>query len=319
MGIPAPAFRRLYDACINSESLMSISEVEIFGTQLETARKLVDSNLEKYVQFDSDCPQLLADAIAYSLMSGGKRLRPMLVLAAATVCGGSLDEAMPAACAVEMIHTYSLIHDDLPAMDDDDLRRGQPSCHIKFDEATAILAGDALIPLAFEILTRDIRSAGKAMQCISELSQASGACNLVGGQADDLRLQNADIDVPTLEAIHRRKTGALFTASLRMGCFCAGGTDAQLESLTKYGQNLGLAFQVTDDLLDLFGEEAKIGKRVGKDTALGKRTYPELIGVEPSRHLASELRDRAIESMHSFGDVAKDLIRFANFVVERNF
>ena len=176
-----------------------------------------------------------------------------------------------------------------------------------------------MIPLAFEILTRDIRSAGKAMQCISELSQASGACNLVGGQADDLRLQNADIDVPTLEAIHRRKTGALFTASLRMGCFCAGGTDAQLESLTKYGQNLGLAFQVTDDLLDLFGEEAKIGKRVGKDTALGKRTYPELIGVEPSRHLASELRDRAIESMHSFGDVAKDLIRFANFVVERNF
>lgn len=319
MGLPAPTFRRLYDACINSECLMSISEVDIFGSQLQEARKLVDSNLEKYVQFDSACPEWLANAIRYSLMSSGKRLRPMLVLAGAHVCGGSIDDAIPAACAVEMIHTYSLIHDDLPAMDDDDLRRGQPSCHVKFDEATAILAGDALIPLAFEVLARDIQPASRAIQCVTELSQAAGASNLVGGQSDDLRLQNAEIDVATLEAIHRRKTGALFTASLRMGCYCAGGNDQQLESLTQYGQNLGLAFQVTDDLLDLFGEEAKIGKRVGKDSALGKRTYPELIGVDASRRLAIELRDRAIESMQLFGEVGKDLIRFANFVVERNF
>ena len=301
-----------------SDGLMSISEVDIFGPKLESARKLVDSQLQKYIQLESGCPELLQQAMQYSLMSSGKRLRPMLVLAGAHVCGGQIESALPAACAVEMIHTYSLIHDDLPAMDDDDLRRGQPSCHMKFDEATAILAGDALIPLAFEVLTRDLEPT-TALKCVGELSKAAGACNLVGGQSDDLRLQNAEIDIDTLEAIHRRKTGALFTASLRMGCYCAGGNDQQLESLTQYGQNLGLAFQVTDDLLDLFGEEAKIGKRVGKDSALGKRTYPELIGVDASRRLAIELRDKAIESMHLFGEVGKDLIRFANFVVERNF
>ena len=320
MGIPLRYNRsRLFGSHSFGDILMSISEVDIFGPRLEAARKLVDSSLENYLETDSGCPETLRQAMLYSLMSNGKRLRPVLVLAAADVCGGNIEQAMPAACAVEMIHTYSLIHDDLPAMDDDDLRRGQPSCHVKFDEATAILAGDALIPLAFEILSKDIQPESNAIQCIRELSSAAGACNLVGGQSDDLRLQNEEIDLSMLEAIHRRKTGALFTASLRMGCICAGGTDQQLESLTTYGENLGLAFQVTDDLLDLFGEEAKIGKRVGKDTALGKRTYPDLIGVDASRKLAVELRDQAIESMKSFGESAKDMIRFANFVVERNF
>ncbi len=297
---------------------MSISEVDVFGPELERARNTIDAHLDKFTQLDADCPPLLKEAIRYSVMSGGKRLRPLLVLSAAKACGGDLESAMPAACAVEMIHTYSLIHDDLPAMDDDDMRRGRPSCHVAFDEATAILAGDALIPLAFETLTSHL-SETVAMRCVNELAKAAGPCHLVGGQSDDLRLQNAVIDQATLEAIHRRKTGALFVASLRLGGFCAQATPEQVNALTEYGKNLGLAFQVTDDLLDLYGDEDKIGKRVGKDSALGKRTYPEIIGVAASQKLAKDLRDRAVEAMRLFGEVGNDLVRFANFVVERNF
>ena len=296
---------------------MSTSEVDIFGPELEAARKQVDQKLDAYTQFDEGCPERLASAIRYSLLSPGKRLRPMLVLAACRVAGGDPAKAMPAACAVEMIHTYSLIHDDLPAMDDDDLRRGQPSCHVAFDEATAILAGDALIPLAFQIMLQDLPG-DQAATCCWELSKAAGACHLVGGQSDDLELQNEDISIAQLEAIHARKTGALFTTSLRLGCICAGGTADQLQNLTQYGESLGLAFQIADDLLDLYGDEAKIGKRLGKDSEHGKRTYPELMGSEASRTLARDLTNRAINSLDSFGPVADDLRRFAKFVIDRN-
>ena len=298
---------------------MSISEVEFFGPIVSQARELVEQQLERYLRLDAGCPEHLASAIQYSLMSSGKRLRPLLVLAAAHVCDGRPADALPAACAVEMIHTYSLIHDDLPAMDDDDLRRGQPSCHLAFDEATAILAGDALIPLAFEVMARDIRPAEVALRCVAELANASGATQLVGGQSDDLRLQHSNIDLAQLEEIHRRKTGALFTVSLRLGCICAQGTRRQLESLSDYGKHLGLAFQITDDLLDLCGDEVKIGKRTGKDSNQGKRTYPELIGVQASRKLASDAAENAIQSLACFNQVADDLRRFAKFVVNRNF
>ncbi len=298
---------------------MSISEIECFGPIVSQTRELVEQQLERYLRLDSGCPEHLASAIHYSLMSSGKRLRPLLVLAAAHVCDGHIPDALPAACAVEMIHTYSLIHDDLPAMDDDDLRRGQPSCHLAFDEATAILAGDALIPLAFEVIARDIRPAEIALRCVSELAIASGASQLVGGQADDLQLQHLNIDLAHLEEIHRRKTGALFTVSLRMGCICAQGTPQQLESLSDYGKHLGLAFQITDDLLDLSGDEVKIGKRTGKDSKRGKRTYPELIGVQASKKLASDAAENAIQSLACFNQVADDLRRFAKFVVNRNF
>ena len=298
---------------------MSTSNIQHFSPVVEEGRKMVDARLDQYLQLDSGCPEILAQAMRYSLMSEGKRLRPLLVLAASHVCGGEVEDAMPAACAVEMIHTYSLIHDDLPAMDDDDLRRGQPSCHVKFDEATAILAGDALIPLAFQVISQDVRPPGIAVNCIRELASAAGACNLVGGQSDDLQFQNAEIDVDQLEQIHRRKTGALFTISLRMGCFCAQGTPAQLESLTSYGNDLGLCFQITDDLLDLNGDEAKIGKRIGKDAESGKRTYPGLMGEAASRDLAHELAQRAIASLNIFDEAADELRRFANFVVDRNY
>lgn len=298
---------------------MSTSDIQHFGPVVEEAKSLVDSRLEQYLELGPGCPDLLGRAMNYSLMSPGKRLRPLLVLAASHVCGGKVGDAMPAACAVEMIHTYSLIHDDLPAMDDDDLRRGQPSCHVQFDEATAILAGDALIPLAFQVISSDVKPASVAVKCVEELAIAAGACHLVGGQSDDLQLQNAEIGLEQLEQIHKRKTGALFTVSLRMGCFCAQGTPQQLESLTSYGNDLGLCFQITDDLLDLSGDEVKIGKRIGKDAECGKRTYPGLMGEEASRNLARELGERAIASLDIFDEAADDLRRFATFVVDRNF
>ena len=306
------------DTTETGRKLMSTSEAEIFGPELDAARKQVDQRLDAYTQFENGCPERLSSAIRYSLLSPGKRLRPILVLAACKICDGDINDALPAACAVEMIHTYSLIHDDLPAMDDDDLRRGQPSCHVAFDEATAILAGDSLIPLAFQVMLQDL-PAEVAVTCCRELSNAAGACQLVGGQSDDLALQNTDISVEQLEAIHQRKTGALFTTSLRMGCICAKGNSEQLQNLSDYGESLGLAFQITDDLLDLCGDEDKIGKRLGKDSEQGKRTYPELIGVEASENLASVLVKRAMDSLDSFGANAHDLRRFAKFVIDRNY
>lgn len=297
---------------------MTESEVELFGPIVDQARSAVEGRLRLYLERLDGCPDRLLKAMAYSLLSPGKRLRPLLVLSASHVCGGEMEASLPAACAVEMIHTYSLIHDDLPAMDDDDLRRGQASCHIAFDEATAILAGDALIPLAFETLARELKPAETAARCVRELAVAAGASQLVGGQSDDLRLENATINPEQLEQIHRRKTGALFTASLKMGCLCAGGTAEQLDSLANFGEHLGLAFQITDDLLDLRGDEAKIGKRTGKDADQGKQTYPGLIGVEASEQLVAEKARSAVHSLRNFDERADDLRRFASFVVNRN-
>ncbi|MEM9942853.1 MAG: polyprenyl synthetase family protein, partial [Planctomycetota bacterium] len=189
----------------------------LFPPEIESYRTLIDENLDRLTQFDSDCPNHLRQAIRYCLLAPGKRIRPLLVLTAAQVCGGDPAKAMPAACAVEMIHNYSLIHDDLPAMDNDELRRGKPTCHIQFDEATAILAGDGLIPLAFETIAREVKPVEAANDCIMALAVASGPCQLVGGQADDLNMQFADGNIETLEKIHRRKTGALLAVSLELG------------------------------------------------------------------------------------------------------
>ncbi len=281
-------------------------------------REQIDAKLEAYAEFSSDCPTTLAEAIRYSLMSGGKRLRPMLVLLAAEACGGAREAALPAACAVEMIHTYSLIHDDLPAMDDDDLRRGRPTCHKAFDEATAILVGDALLALAFEVLARDTRPAETAARCVATLAEAAGPTALVGGQVADMAGEFSEGELDTLEAIHRRKTGALFQASLRLGGLVAGGSDEQLEQLSAYGRCFGLAFQITDDLLDVAGDEATVGKRVGKDARQGKLTFPALLGVEESTRRAGELIDRAAEAVAPFGENSVNLVALARFVLERN-
>jgi len=290
----------------------------LFPPAIEAYRSRIDDALQSYTQFDEDCPETLAEAIRYCLLAPGKRFRPLLVLVAAEMCGGSIEDAIPAACAVEMIHNYSLIHDDLPAMDDDDLRRGRPTCHIAFDEATAVLAGDALIPMAFEVLVKHIRPSHIAAQCVAALAHAAGPSQLVGGQADDLGFQFADADLRSLEHIHRRKTGALISVSLKLGGLIAGATPEKLQSLTDYGKHLGLAFQIVDDLLDLQGSQAKMGKKAGKDAGLGKLTYPALIGAEQSQTRAAEMSQAASDALEPFGDQAEPLRLLARFVVDRN-
>ena len=285
----------------------------------QEARIRVDQALDLATQFDDGCPQHLREAIRYSLLAPGKRLRPMLVLAAAEACGGPVEAALPAACAVEMVHCYSLIHDDLPAMDDDDLRRGRPTCHKAFDEATAILAGDGLLTLAFEVVARHQRPRECAAGCIAILAEAAGPKGMVGGQMADLEAETRDdATLDELEAIHRRKTGALLSAALSMGATVAGAGDREKAALAEYGRNVGLAFQVVDDLLDATGDEAKMGKRVGKDSGLGKWTYPGLMGIEASRAYARELTASAIESLAVFEGRADRLRALAHQIVERD-
>lgn len=277
------------------------------AARIEDARRRVDEALAHYLPAADEgasvlCPSRLASAMRYSVLGGGKRLRPILCLLAAEACGADPDDAMPAACALELVHTYSLIHDDLPAMDDDDLRRGRPTCHKAFDEATAVLAGDGLLTLAFELLARHVRPAEAAIACVRALAEGAGPEGMVGGQMADLQAEGrTDATLPALEAIHRRKTGALLRASLRLGGLVAGADEARLRALDAYGRAVGLAFQIVDDLLDVEGDEAKLGKRVGKDSGLGKWTYPGLLGVEGSRRRAEALAEEAVEALAPLG------------------
>ncbi|MCR9115401.1 MAG: polyprenyl synthetase family protein [bacterium] len=281
-------------------------------------RLLIDQAMAAYVDYGSDCPDALRGAIRHSFLAPGKRLRPLLVLMAGEACGLPTERAIPAACAVEMVHTYSLIHDDLPAMDDDDLRRGLPSCHIKFGEANAILAGDALLAQAFEVLATDAPSPEAAARSCAVLAKAAGALALVGGQADDLAFENQKGNIEQLEAIHRRKTGALFIASLELGAVWADASTEQVKALRAYGANLGLAFQVIDDLLDFGGDEAVLGKRAGKDIDRGKLTFPGCLGVDESRRRAEQLIQEAQDAITIFGPKSKYLGDLADYILERN-
>lgn len=289
-----------------------------FSDQTESYRKLIDAKLDAYSQFDSDCPTVLRDAIRHSLLAPGKRLRPLLALMAAEACGSeNIEAVLPAACAVEMVHAYSLIHDDLPAMDDDDLRRGLPTCHKAFGEGNAILAGDALLARSFEIVATDVRPE-VAARCCGLLAHAAGASQLVGGQVDDLAAEDQDDGgLDELEAIHRRKTGAMLVVSLQLGGVIANASETQLAALENYGRSLGLAFQVVDDLLDFAGDEEQLGKRTGKDADRGKLTYPVLLGVEASQQRAAELVEEACAAASVFGDRASQLVTLAKFVLER--
>jgi geranylgeranyl diphosphate synthase type II len=289
-----------------------------FASQAQELRTGIEAALARYTDFGEGCPRRLQEAIRYSLLAPGKRLRPLLVLMAAQTCGCTPERAMPAACAVEMVHTYSLVHDDLPAMDNDDLRRGRPSCHKAFDERTAILAGDALLALAFETMARDIQPPQVAARCCAELASASGAEALVGGQADDLDAEFGDLGLEKLEAIHRRKTGALLRVSLRLGAVAAQAGQAQVVRLDEYGKHLGLAFQIVDDLLDLDGDATTMGKRAQKDSTRGKRTFPALLGREESSRRAGELIALARRAVEPFGDQAQGLSALARYVLERN-
>lgn len=280
-------------------------------------RDEIDAALANYTQYGPGCPQHLAQAIRHSLLAPGKRLRPMLVLMACQACGYDYRAALPAACAVEMIHTYSLIHDDLPAMDDDDMRRGRPACHAAFGEATAILAGDALLAQAFEVLATGIQPPEVAAQCVGELAKAAGACELVGGQEDDLKAEFANLGLIELERIHRRKTGAMIRVSLRLGGLVGRATESQQSALAAYGDRLGVAFQIVDDLLDLQGSEQSLGKRTGKDHEHGKLTFPALLGVDESRRRAGDLVAAAVDSVGIFGPDAEPLVALAKYVLER--
>ncbi|MDR3633623.1 MAG: polyprenyl synthetase family protein [Isosphaeraceae bacterium] len=291
---------------------------------LEHARRRVEKALMRYLPESGDalgvrCPARLGQAMSYSLMAGGKRLRPVLCLLAAEACGGDVEAALPAACALEMVHTYSLIHDDLPAMDDDDLRRGRPTCHKAFDEATAILAGDGLLTLAFEVLARHVRPAEAAAGCVRVLAEAAGPEGMVAGQMADLEAEGRDdATLEALEAIHRRKTGALLRGSLRMGGIIAGADETCLRALDSYGHAVGLAFQIIDDLLDVQGDEAKLGKRVNKDSQLGKWTYPGLLGIEGSRRRARQLADEAALALVPLGPRGERLRALALDLLERD-
>ncbi len=270
----------------------------------------------------ADAPPRLAEAMAYSLLAPGKRLRPMLAGFACEAVGGEFASSLPAGCSVEMIHAYSLIHDDLPAMDDDDLRRGRPTSHKQFGEAMAILAGDALQTLAFETLATSYPPRTAAVSC-AELARASGAVGMVGGQVLDLEAETGGLsDLAGLEGIHRRKTGALFRAALRLGVHAAlgesGAPNETLAAIDRYAAAFGLAFQITDDLLDVEGSESKTGKKVGKDAARGKLTYPGLLGVDASRARARALADEAAAAVDGFGVNGLPLARLAAAAVKRD-
>jgi len=314
------------------------TRVPSFADRFAEIRACVDAALDRYTAFPSGCPQALAEAIRYSLLAPGKRLRPVLVVMAAEACGGSAQAAMPGACAVEMVHTYSLIHDDLPAMDNDDLRRGQPTCHKRFGDAMAILAGDALLALAFEVLATGIRPPSVAAACCQALAEAAGPRFLVGGQADDIRGGNCGAAFPggsqsgvvaegaqapqagleALESVHSRKTGAMIRVSLRLGGLIAGAGTGRISALERYGQHLGLAFQITDDVLDVRGEESTVGKRLGKDSRLGKLTFPGLVGVEASLGRAEQAVGEARDVLRPLGIRAGGLDALACYVLERN-
>ena len=299
---------------------------------LEARRAEVETALKHYLPGAPACPPRVSAAMRYSLFVGGKRLRPVLALAAAESValanGGDPDRAraagMPTACALEMIHTYSLIHDDLPAMDDDTLRRGQPTSHVVFGEGLAILAGDGLLTEAFALMARepdDPSAAPRKLRAIRIVADAAGACGMVGGQAIDLEAAGAGaaFDGDGLQAMHARKTGALIRASAAAGAVMAGGADAEVAAIEQFAGELGLAFQIVDDILDVEGASADLGKTAGKDAAAGKPTYPALYGLGPSKRMAGECVERALSALNAVpGLAAGQLPAIALWVTSRS-
>ena len=277
----------------------------------QKARK-TEAALEAYAASWSDAPPLLVEAVRYSLFAKGKRLRPALALGAAELASGDDAVALPAACALEMIHTYSLIHDDLPAMDDDDMRRGLPTSHKVYGEAMAILAGDALLTMAFDILAET-----RSPEVIREVARAAGVAGMVGGQVLDLKSEGEAIELDALRAMHRRKTGALIRASVRAGAILGNASEDQLESLTQYAEHLGLAFQIADDILDADGDAQAMGKNTGSDAAKQKATYVSIVGLDKSRRLLRETVRDAVQSLEPLGDAADSLAALAHYVAER--
>lgn len=282
--------------------------------------KLVEENLIVELRQTPILDEKLFAAMEYSLMSGGKRLRPVLLMAAADSVGGDGEKFLSVASSIEMIHTYSLIHDDLPAMDDDDYRRGKLTNHKVFGEATAILAGDALLTLAFEVMTRQKNVEPKILlEVVKEMSVAAGAAGMVGGQMIDLQSEGKKINLDTLKKMHLGKTGALFKAAIRSGAILAGASEKKLSALTSYAKNFGLAFQITDDILDVIGDEKNLGKPVGSDEKNHKSTYVTLTSLDDAKNLAEKSVADAVDALKNFGDEANFLRDLVKFLIERNF
>lgn len=306
-------------------ALAASGDVPIGGEGFDLERYLKDRTeqvnraLDGFLPRAKVRPPTIHRAMRYSLFAGGKRMRPALVLAAAEACGGGHEEALPAACAVECVHTYSLIHDDLPAMDDDDLRRGKPTSHKVFGEGIAILAGDALLTVAFEILAQARPSArySTATQ-IRELAEAGGSLQLIAGQVADLEGEGRKLSVAQLRYIHERKTSALLRCSVRLGAMSARATPGQLEALSDFGYHVGLAFQVIDDILDVTQSSENLGKTAGKDVAAQKATYPSIVGLEASRRIAERLTDKAFAALKPFRGRARALEAIAEYLLRRD-
>lgn len=289
---------------------------------LDDLRSQVDLSLDQRLPRESAWPERVHAAMRYSVFAGGKRIRPLLCLASAHAVGGleGRAHALPFSCAVELIHTFSLIHDDLPSMDDDDLRRGRPTCHKAFDEATAILAGDALQTLAFEIVasSESVPSRGVlVLSALTELARACGTAGLIGGQMDDLKYEGVEASPADIERIHKTKTGALIVATVVGGGLLAGASNDHLRALRAYAEPIGLAFQIVDDILDVSGDAASLGKTPGKDVRSGKATWVALHGVDASRQRAHELHAQAIQALLSFGAEADLLRDLASRIIHR--
>ncbi len=284
----------------------------------EEDRKAVDAALDRLLPAESTPPASLHRAVRYSVFAGGKRLRPVLCLEAARIFDPDVNPALYPACAIEFIHTYSLIHDDLPALDNDDLRRGKPTCHRQFGEATAILAGDALLTLAFETLGAAPVAPERRAAMVAEVAKSAGTVNgMVGGQMADLEAEGKAVAPEMLEYIHRSKTAALIRASVASGALCAGANDADVARLRGFGEKIGWAFQVVDDILDVEESSAALGKTAGKDQAQHKATYPSVYGLEKSHAIARELAEKAVSELSSYGERAARLRELADYLVLR--
>ena len=300
---------------------MSPNPDESLGAYLDAKKKIIDEALLRYMPGEDNYPPVIFKAIRYSLFAGGKRIRPILCLASAEAVGGDAESILPVTCALELIHTYSLIHDDLPSMDDDDYRRGRLTSHKVFGEDMAILAGDALLTEAFHLMSdrglMENVSPEKLVSVIHDIAGAAGCFGMVGGQVVDVQSEGEAVDTEVLNFIHTRKTGAMITAAVKAGAVLANAGEVELNALTSYGRDIGLAFQIADDILNIEGDQKLMGKGTGSDTKRGKVTYPAIMGMDASRKKAGELVENALSAIMNFDHRAEPLRMIAAYIVER--
>ena len=293
-----------------------------FKQKFDEYRQLIDKSLRNYLDEPCFDEKIVYEAMAYAFTGGGKRIRPLLTLEFCRLCGGNIADALPFACAIEMIHCYSLVHDDLPCMDDDVLRRGKPSCHIAYGEAYALLAGDGLLTLAFETMLKKYDGSAvlpqNAARAALELAKQAGHCGMIGGQTVDIASEGKDIGLDTLKLMHSLKTGALISAACKIECIIAGADDKKISSAERYAKNIGLAFQITDDVLDAIGNTEQLGKTVGSDENKNKTTFVSLLGVEKSLEQADKLTQKAKGELEIFGEDSEFLCELADYLAKRD-